>query len=163
MFSEPAYWQSALEDITHFKVTVDGINRTIMTVPARAKEGASMTVDIKYGGADLTEGQIVSVEITGAGAALIRSASTGQPMAAGLSRSTVYHTPPADRPAAGQKAPLDVIYIPDSSPAPATNISSSRGIFNLISFFSIPLIILMAAFVILVYVSRRRPPGIGTG
>jgi hypothetical protein len=162
-FNEAVYWQSALEDTTHLKVIVDGTGRTFTTLPVRAKGNASTTVDIMYGGPEITDGQTISVEITDAGAALIQSASTSQPMAAGISRSTVYQSPPDTRPSTGQKAPLDVIYIPDSRPPTATNVSASRGIFNLISYISIPLIILMAALVVLAYVSRRRPPGIGTG
>jgi len=157
-FSEAAYWQTALEDTIHLWVTVDGASRTVTTVPARAPGNAGTTVDIAYGGDSLTDGQAVSVGITDAGATLIRSAGTGQPMAAGATRSTVCCLPPAARPVPEQRSPFDIIYVAGPISTPVNDGSATGGLFDFIPIVSIPVSILIVSLVILAYVSRRRPP-----
>jgi PGF-pre-PGF domain-containing protein len=97
-FSEPVYWLTALDTGTHLVATVGGGGRAVTQVPVQLKAASATTMDVTYDGAAIATDELVSIQITGAGAALITSDSTDQAMAGSATRQ-VYNT--ADIAAAG--------------------------------------------------------------
>ncbi|HOT76128.1 MAG TPA: hypothetical protein PK467_10095, partial [Candidatus Wallbacteria bacterium] len=78
-FSKSVWWgdTTLLTDPAHISAVITKLDsstetRTISTINSRAKGAASMTLNITFAGAAITDGQKVKITITPAGAALIK-------------------------------------------------------------------------------------------
>ncbi|HPG59781.1 MAG TPA: hypothetical protein PKW98_18320, partial [Candidatus Wallbacteria bacterium] len=118
-FSKSVWWgdTTLLTDPAHISALITKLDssteaRTISTINARAKGSASMTLNITFAGAAITDGQKVKITITPAGAALIKDNTAQEnPLDTTLLFKEVYYaadtTPPTFDGLTVQKVALD--------------------------------------------------------
>jgi len=99
-FSESVYWDTALDNTADLVVVVDGGGRNVAPtpVPIRIQAASATTMVVTYDGAAIATDELVSIQITAAGAAKIQANSDSSFMA-GTQTHQVYNT--ADIAAAG--------------------------------------------------------------
>ncbi|MCK9579064.1 MAG: PGF-pre-PGF domain-containing protein [Methanoregula sp.] len=102
-FNESVYWDTALDNTADLVVVVDGGGRNVAPtpVPIRIQAASATTMVVTYDGAAIATDELVSIQITAAGAAKIQAGSDSSFMAATQTRQ-VYNT--ADIAAAGVTA-----------------------------------------------------------
>ncbi|HBC73486.1 MAG TPA: hypothetical protein DC017_01270, partial [Candidatus Wallbacteria bacterium] len=77
-FSKSVWWGINLTDPAHITATVGGVGRTVSAISPRAKGSAATTLNITLAGAAITDGQAVTVTITGTGAANIKDSTANE-------------------------------------------------------------------------------------